>query len=79
MSNQEFLEKNYDSLVKEYGGKIVLIRENSVIFSDSLTKTVLKYAKSNFSDKNWLITRIDSGEAALYGSAISNKKNITKT
>lgn len=67
LNNQEFLESNYDSLVRDYGGKIILIRNNTVVFADSLTRTVLAFAKSKFPDKDWIITKIDSGEAALYG------------
>jgi len=66
MNDQEFLDKNYDTLVKEYGGKIVLIRDNSVVFADILTRTVLKYAKEKYPDNKWLITLIDSGEAAFF-------------
>ena len=77
MSKFKFLEDNYNELVKDYGGKVVLIRDKKVVFADKSSKLVLQFAKDNFTDKNWIITRIDSGEAALYGFTIPSKKNST--
>lgn len=75
MSNEEYLENNYNELINDYGGKIILIRDKQVKFADKSTKVVLNYAKKYYPDKKWLITRIDSGDAALYGIKISNNES----
>lgn len=61
-----YLEDNYNDLIQKYGGKIVLIRGNKVVFSDKSTKIVVEFATNHFKDKKYLITRIDEGDAALY-------------
>jgi hypothetical protein len=68
MNNQKYLDRYYNTLVKNYGGKIVLLWECFVVFANILTRTVLKYAKSMFSADNWLIIRIGSGEIVFYES-----------
>jgi hypothetical protein len=65
-------DASYDKLVVDYGGKTVLLRDEKAVLADSSTKVVLSYAKKHFRDKNWRITKIDLGEAALYGVQVSN-------
>lgn len=64
---------DYNKLIQDYGGKCILIRGGKIIFADISTKVVIEYATTNFPDKKWKISRIDSGDAALYGINISHK------
>ena len=66
MTNASWAHENYGKLVEEYGGLCVLIRDQKVVFADKNFDVVLEYAEKNYSDGNWEIRRIDSGEAAFY-------------
>ena len=75
MSNAAWVHENYNQLVKDYGGRCVLIRDQQVVFADKSFRIVLEYAEKKFSDRNWEIRRIDSGEAIFYRVEISNKRD----
>lgn len=55
-----------NTLVKEYGGLFILIRNGKIIFSNKSSKIVLQYAKKNFNDTNWIIRKIDNGDLNFY-------------
>jgi len=75
MPESTLLNENYSSLVQEYGGCYVLIKQEEIIFADKSAKIVLDYALEHFPDRNWKIVYIDSGEAAFYGISLSIKED----
>ena len=66
MSSAAWVHENYNQLVKDYGGRCVLIRNQKVVVADKSVQIVLEYAETNFPDRDWEIRRIDSGEAVFY-------------
>ena len=75
MSNAAWVHENYNRLVKEYGGRCVLIRDQQVVFADKSFEIVLDYAEKAFPDRKWEMRRIDSGEATFYRVDVSNKRD----
>ena len=73
--SSSFLYSHYDQLVEEYGGLYILIRQNEVVFADKSAKIVFQFALKHFSDRQWEIAFIDSGDAAFYEIGIPNQKN----
>ncbi|HKZ40006.1 MAG TPA: hypothetical protein VJ044_03540 [Candidatus Hodarchaeales archaeon] len=71
-------DASYNKLVEQYGGKCVLLRDGEVVFADSSTKIVLEYAKKHFKDRKWKLMKVDSGEAALYGTEVSHQEHQSK-
>lgn len=77
MTHTSSINLDYNDLVREYGGQVVLIIDNEIKFVDKSNKIVFKYAKKHYPGQIWKITRIDAGEAAFYGINISNNQNTT--
>ena len=75
MSNASWVHQQYNELVKKYGGRCILVREQQVVFSDISFDTVFDYAEKTYPDGNWEIRRIDDGEAAIYYIKLSNQED----
>ena len=75
-SLQQWIEVNYNDLVKNYAGHWVLIRANQVIFSDKSFEIVYKQAeKLQLSQNECVIEFIDSGDTVFYEITIFDTKD----
>lgn len=63
-------EDQYNNLVRDYGGKWVLLGDNEVIFADSSFNTVYERYLIEKSQKDCEIIHIDDGEAAFYAFTV---------
>jgi len=66
MSHSLVPDIDNNTLVKQYSGLFILIRNGKIIFSDKSSKIVLQYAKNNFKDTDWIIRKIDNGDLNFY-------------
>ena len=63
----QWVNENYNDLVKNYAGHWVLIKENEVVFADKNFEIVyLKAQELELSVDECVIRRIDSGDAVFY-------------
>lgn len=59
-------QEQFDEIQEKYQNLFVIIRHKQVIYADRSAKVVAEYAKKFLKEKNWYITKIDSGDAAFY-------------
>jgi hypothetical protein len=74
-SLNQWIEKNYNDLVKKYAGHWVLIKDQRVIFADRSFKLVYERAeKLNLKPDECKIEFIDSGDAVFYEITVHSAK-----
>ena len=75
-SLQTWVKNHYNSLVTQYAGHWVLIKDNQVIFSDKRFDVVYDQAEAlELQPAECLIEFIDSGDAVFYEISLFNPKD----
>ena len=65
-AHQHWIKAHYNSLIKSYGGKWVIVEKNKIIFADAAFDIVFNQYKKIKNKVDCQIALIETGNAAFY-------------
>jgi len=66
-THQNWIKAHYNSVIKSYGGKWVLIEADKILFADESFDIVFKQFKKIENKQNCKVALIETGDAPFYG------------
>ncbi len=64
---QHWIKAHYNSLIKSYGGKWVIVEKDKIVFADDSFNIVFNQYKNIKNKDDCKIALIETGDAAFYG------------
>ena len=65
--HQHWIKAHYNSLIKSYGGKWVIVEKDKIVFADDSFNIVFNQYKKIKNKANCKIVLIETGDAGFYG------------